>query len=340
MLDGRWEDAQDFVSPFAAKAPGFDVGKVMFQLKRQKFLELVGGSSARPEVMELVDGLKQLEGHCSKQEFNNLCYCLTLNTLTGEPAVAARGGACHSVVQRSYRGLAQIIPSTGIGIRTLGGCNASKPSGPTLRLFLLGRWVACSLASPCGFSHVVAGVVQWVESEATRQPVPPQQLLRLMAQAATFQTLVQVQAHPDLEPPFHLNFAVDSRTLHSVASSASVAASLKCLCRRAVAARLDASLLRRREVGAVEPAAAVDMCLREWADPRCVVCALACTARGHFACSQVCVCSCCSVTAKPLAGRGNSDPASDGANSLAKSAVAAPWWGAGGGAGMAGYVLR
>ena len=90
VLDGRWEDAQAFVKPFAAKPAaaeaGFDVGKVMFALRRQKFLELLGGGEARPEVMELVDGLKQLEPHCSKEEFNNLCYCLTLTTLTGELA--------------------------------------------------------------------------------------------------------------------------------------------------------------------------------------------------------------------------------------------------------------
>lgn len=90
VLDGRWEDAQAFVKPFAAKPAaaeaGFDVGKVMFALRRQKFLELLGGAEARPEVMELVEGLKQLEPHCSKEEFNNLCYCLTLTTLTGAPA--------------------------------------------------------------------------------------------------------------------------------------------------------------------------------------------------------------------------------------------------------------
>ena len=33
----------------------------------------------------LTVGLKSLEGRCSKEEFNKLCYCLTLETLSDHP---------------------------------------------------------------------------------------------------------------------------------------------------------------------------------------------------------------------------------------------------------------
>ena len=36
----------------------------------------------------LADGLKQLEGKCSRAEFNKLCYCLTLSDLSDHPDYA------------------------------------------------------------------------------------------------------------------------------------------------------------------------------------------------------------------------------------------------------------
>ena len=38
-----------------------------------------------PAVTELVDGLKALEAECSREEFNTLCYCLTLGSLREHP---------------------------------------------------------------------------------------------------------------------------------------------------------------------------------------------------------------------------------------------------------------
>lgn len=83
VLDGRWGDAERFTQPFMSTTSEFNATKVMYHLQRQRFLELVAGQELKPEVMELVNALKQLEQYCSKQEFNNLCYCLTLDTLTG-----------------------------------------------------------------------------------------------------------------------------------------------------------------------------------------------------------------------------------------------------------------
>ena len=45
VLDGQWEDAENFVSPLRKKAgeSGFNFERVMFELRKQRFLELVDG---------------------------------------------------------------------------------------------------------------------------------------------------------------------------------------------------------------------------------------------------------------------------------------------------------
>eukprot|EP00656_Telonema_subtile_P015249 TRINITY_DN1796_c0_g1_i4.p1 TRINITY_DN1796_c0_g1~~TRINITY_DN1796_c0_g1_i4.p1 ORF type:complete len:615 (-),score=138.68 TRINITY_DN1796_c0_g1_i4:686-2530(-) len=80
ILDGRWSDAEKFIEPLK-QSPKFDYDQVLFELRRQKFLELLDNQALTPAVMELVDGLKELEGQCSQDEFNTLCYCLTLGSL-------------------------------------------------------------------------------------------------------------------------------------------------------------------------------------------------------------------------------------------------------------------
>ena len=78
ILDGQWEDAENFVNPLQKKNQGseFDFDGVMFQLRKQRFLELVDGKDQEGAVLELTAGLKALEGSCSREEFNKLCYCL------------------------------------------------------------------------------------------------------------------------------------------------------------------------------------------------------------------------------------------------------------------------
>jgi hypothetical protein len=91
ILDGQWEDAENFVNPLQKKNQGseFDFDGVMFQLRKQRFLELVDGKDQEGAVLELTAGLKALEGSCSREEFNKLCYCLTLESLTDHPDYAS-----------------------------------------------------------------------------------------------------------------------------------------------------------------------------------------------------------------------------------------------------------
>ena len=91
ILDGQWDDAENFVSPLEKKSQenDFDFQRVMFEIRKQRFLELVDGRDQAGAVDALTDGLKQLEGRCSKEEFNKLCYCLTLETLNDHPDYAS-----------------------------------------------------------------------------------------------------------------------------------------------------------------------------------------------------------------------------------------------------------
>ena len=63
--------------------PEFDINAVLFELRKQKFLELLDSRSLAPAVAELVDNLKELEAQCSREEFNSLCYCLTVDKVQG-----------------------------------------------------------------------------------------------------------------------------------------------------------------------------------------------------------------------------------------------------------------
>lgn len=58
--------------------------QVLFEMRKQKFLELLDSQSLSPAVMELVENLKELESKCSREEFNSLCYCLTLDRVQGK----------------------------------------------------------------------------------------------------------------------------------------------------------------------------------------------------------------------------------------------------------------
>lgn len=116
----------------------------------------------KPEVMELVQALKQLEGYCSKQEFNNLCYCLTLDRLSQHPAFTS--WTPH-----------------------------------------LGRLAVFATIKPY-FESVAAS--QWTtRSSAETTPVPRNQLLVLLKQAAAMQVRVlwQLLPHPRncLTPNIH-----------------------------------------------------------------------------------------------------------------------------------------
>ena len=89
ILDGQWRDAENFIKPLALQPHDqFDAPRVLFEIRRQRFLELVDGRDHEAATSALADGLKQLEGKCSKEEFNKLCYCLTLEQLSDHPDYA------------------------------------------------------------------------------------------------------------------------------------------------------------------------------------------------------------------------------------------------------------
>mmetsp|Transcript_23453 Transcript_23453/g.41497 ORF Transcript_23453/g.41497 Transcript_23453/m.41497 type:complete len:705 (+) Transcript_23453:52-2166(+) len=85
MLDGQWEDLENIILPLKDEAADFDFERIQFLIHRQKFLEMLYSQSLSSAVVELVENLKQFEGKCSGQEFQQLCYCVTLPKLTDHP---------------------------------------------------------------------------------------------------------------------------------------------------------------------------------------------------------------------------------------------------------------
>ena len=69
ILDGQWDDAENFVQPLKKnmESNDFDFDRVMFEIRKQRFLELVDGRDQDGAVDALTVGLKSLEGRCSKK---------------------------------------------------------------------------------------------------------------------------------------------------------------------------------------------------------------------------------------------------------------------------------
>eukprot|EP00762_Andalucia_godoyi_P002138 ANDGO_02522.mRNA.1 Vegetative incompatibility protein HET-E-1 len=84
VLEGAWDDVCAFLSPLQTRVD-FDYKAALFAVKKQKFLEMLSSEKLSPAVVELVDGLKELEDKCSREEFNSLCYVLTLKKLQDHP---------------------------------------------------------------------------------------------------------------------------------------------------------------------------------------------------------------------------------------------------------------
>jgi WD40 repeat protein len=83
LMEGRFDDAEKFISPLRSR-PEFNYTKVLFEIRKEKFLEALENSES-PNLQELVSALKEIESLSSKEEFNNLCYCLSLNKITDHP---------------------------------------------------------------------------------------------------------------------------------------------------------------------------------------------------------------------------------------------------------------
>ena len=83
LMEGRFDDAEKFISPLRYRLE-FNHTKVLFEILKEKFLEALENSES-PNLQDLVSALKDIESLSSKEEFNNLCYCLSLNKITDHP---------------------------------------------------------------------------------------------------------------------------------------------------------------------------------------------------------------------------------------------------------------
>ena len=83
IMEGRFEDAEKFIAPLRARAE-FNHTRVLFEIRKEKFLEALENSDS-PNLQELVTALKEIESLSNKEEFNTLCYCLSLNKITDHP---------------------------------------------------------------------------------------------------------------------------------------------------------------------------------------------------------------------------------------------------------------
>lgn len=83
ILDGRFEDAEKLIFPLKQRSQ-HSYNRVISAVHTQKYLEALE-NSADPNLEELAKLLKGLEGICEPEEFNNLRYCLTLNSISEHP---------------------------------------------------------------------------------------------------------------------------------------------------------------------------------------------------------------------------------------------------------------
>jgi len=80
VMGGEWRQCERFLEPLAERSPA-DGKRAMFLLGRQRFLELLESQAESPNVEALVDALEALEEFCTKEEYNELCYVMTLTRL-------------------------------------------------------------------------------------------------------------------------------------------------------------------------------------------------------------------------------------------------------------------
>ena len=83
LMDGRFEDAEQFIQPLKSRSET-NYKNVLYQLRKQNFLEMLESSNT-PELDHLVTNLKSIEDLATKEDFNTLCYCLSLNKITDHP---------------------------------------------------------------------------------------------------------------------------------------------------------------------------------------------------------------------------------------------------------------
>ncbi|CAN0547137.1 unnamed protein product, partial [Ectocarpus sp. 12 AP-2014] len=84
VLDGRWEDVMILIEPLRPRSVVHD--RACFEIRKQAFLEqLENNNGDKDDARALVKALHKLERGSSTEEFNELCYCLTLPSVRSHP---------------------------------------------------------------------------------------------------------------------------------------------------------------------------------------------------------------------------------------------------------------
>eukprot|EP00698_Gefionella_okellyi_P010888 TRINITY_DN2854_c4_g1_i1.p1 TRINITY_DN2854_c4_g1~~TRINITY_DN2854_c4_g1_i1.p1 ORF type:complete len:616 (-),score=112.88 TRINITY_DN2854_c4_g1_i1:76-1923(-) len=84
VLDGLWEEVESFLAPLQT-TERFDSSTVLFEIRKQAYLELIHSQQLSQAVLYLVDKLKLVEASAPRGEFEKLCYVLTLSRLSSHP---------------------------------------------------------------------------------------------------------------------------------------------------------------------------------------------------------------------------------------------------------------
>jgi WD40 repeat protein len=85
IIEGQWEDAENFLNPLKIRQ-NFNYDRAIFELKRQQFLEDIEGCfSDELDLVGLLSRANDLQDKCTKEEFNSLCSYLTLPNLRDHP---------------------------------------------------------------------------------------------------------------------------------------------------------------------------------------------------------------------------------------------------------------
>mmetsp|Transcript_12878 Transcript_12878/g.18816 ORF Transcript_12878/g.18816 Transcript_12878/m.18816 type:complete len:657 (+) Transcript_12878:11-1981(+) len=83
IMDGRFEDAEKFINPLKSRSEDSH-NKVVYLLRKERFLEALETSND-PKLDDLIGWLKEIESVAIREDYNNLCYCLSLNKITDSP---------------------------------------------------------------------------------------------------------------------------------------------------------------------------------------------------------------------------------------------------------------
>lgn len=103
LLEGCFRELREFLEPLVATLPNEQRNHFLFEVGKQEFLELLARHRPTQQVDDLVQVLRPLEALCSAAEFHQLCFCLTVPSLTEHPDLA--GWSVHVGRLRCFQAL-------------------------------------------------------------------------------------------------------------------------------------------------------------------------------------------------------------------------------------------